>query len=164
MTDTPPTRMRSPAARCAHPACGRFVPRGETFCLRHRAPDDAATSDADAGAAIDAMPPFPPSDYRVLLDNDLRATLADATNEILERGLIDELGSLRVVLLRLLLEERDLAKLITGITRITTVAAQAMRVQYQVSGAAGTETMETISDLVQSVVKGLDGERTQEAA
>ncbi|MGN6033707.1 MAG: hypothetical protein ACTHQE_18780 [Thermomicrobiales bacterium] len=156
-----PPPPRPPQPRCAHPGCTRFIRRGETFCLRHRSPD--TTDPAGIGTGDTDLPSFPPSEYRVLLDNDLRTTLADATNEILEHGLIDELGSLRVVLLRLLLEERDLAKLVTGITRITTVAAQAMRVQHHVSGGETTETLEATADLVREVVAGLDGERGRAA-
>lgn len=156
------SRPHSPQPRCAHPGCARFIRRGETLCLRHRPPAN------DAGAAHDdgmgEVPPFPPSDYRVLLDNDLRTTLADATNEILAHGLIDELGSLRVVLLRLLLEERDLAKLVTGITRITTVAAQAMRVQHHVAGGDDAAALETTADLIRSVVAALDAEQNGGAA
>lgn len=151
----------TPQPRCAHPGCARFIARGETFCLRHRSLEDASPV-ADTGE-LD-VPSFPPSDYRVLLDNDLRATLADATNEILEHGLIDELGSLRVVLLRLLLEERDLAKLVTGITRITSVAAQAMRVQHHVSGDETTDAMMATADFVRGVLEGLDAERAGRTA
>ncbi|MGC4191538.1 MAG: hypothetical protein QM589_10290 [Thermomicrobiales bacterium] len=150
------SRSRPPQPQCAHPSCTRFIRHGETFCLRHRPPGDAVPAEDEN--SLDDVPVFPPSNYRVLLDNDLRATLADATNEILEYGLIDELGSLRVVLLRLLLEERDLAKLVTGITRIATVAAQAMRVQHHVSGGEGTEKLETTADLIQSVLAALDAE------
>lgn len=152
-----PSPHPQPQPRCAYQSCMRFVRRGETFCLRHR-----SHAEVDSGGLEDdigEVPPFLPSDYRVLLDNDLRTTLADATNEILAHGLIDELGSLRVVLLRLLLEERDLAKLVTGITRITTVAAQAMRVQYHVAGGEGTDSMESTATLIRSVVEALDAEQ-----
>jgi len=147
-------RPRAPQPQCAHPACGRFIRRGEIYCLRHRPGGGLDAEEGDIGE----VPPFPLGEYRVLLDNDLRATLADATSEILERGLIDELGSLRVVLLRLLLEERDLAKLVTGITRITTVAAQAMRVQYHVSGGEGTDALEATGELIRGVLAALDAE------
>lgn len=157
-----PPRIRPSQPQCAHPSCARFVRRGETFCLRHQQSDDVRSIGAEG--EIGDVPPFPPSDYRVLLDNDLRTTLAEATNEILAHGLIDELGSLRVVLLRLLLEERDLAKLVTGITRITTVAAQAMRVQYHVSGGEGTEAVEATADLIRSVLAALDAEHEGKAA
>ncbi|MGC4107410.1 MAG: hypothetical protein QM753_13890 [Thermomicrobiales bacterium] len=154
---------RTPQPRCAQPGCMRFIRRGETFCLRHRPPEGGAAGVPGGDRAEMDVPPFPPSEYRVLLDNDLRATLADATNEILEHGLIDELGSLRVVLLRLLLEEQDLAKLVTGITRITTVAAQAMRVQHHVSGGEGTDVMEATADLVREALAGLDADKAGRA-
>ncbi|MGB3329338.1 MAG: hypothetical protein WBA46_10320 [Thermomicrobiales bacterium] len=153
--------LSPPQPRCAHPGCARFIRRGETLCLRHRPPDDAGAAPDDG---IGELPPFPPSHYRVLLDNDLRTTLADATDEILAHGLIDELGSLRVVLLRLLLEERDLARLVTGITRITTVAAQAMRVQHHVAGGDDAATLESTADLIRSVVAALDAEQNGGAA
>jgi len=90
--------------------------------------------------------------YRVLLDNDLRETLARATSEILEKGLIDELGALRVVLLRVLVEEEETPALVANITRIVTVAAQAMRVQHAVSGEQATTVTESVANLIKNLV------------
>ena len=135
-----------PRPRCQHPQCNRFIRKTETHCAEHRnrATLDPPLSDIEIGT------------YRVLLDNELRATLAKATSEILEKGLIDELGALRVVLLRVLVEESELAKLVTNITRIVTVAAQAMRVQHAVSGEQATTVTESVSTLLASLLPDLN--------
>lgn len=131
--------------RCIHATCNRFVGKAETHCAEHRQAAETPLNpsyrdpDPDQGS------------YRVLLDNDLRKTLARATSEILEKGLIDELGALRVVLLRVLVEEHELAKLVSNITRIVTVASQAMRVQHAVTGERATTVTESIGTLIESL-------------
>lgn len=138
--------------RCHHPQCNRFVRKTDTHCAEHRVREQPHV-----------LPNLHPAEigtgaYRVLLDNDLRATLAKATSEILEKGLIDELGALRVVLLRVLVEETELAKLVSNITRIVTVAAQAMRVQHAVSGEQATTVTESVGTLLASLLPELPAE------
>jgi hypothetical protein len=94
-----------------------------------------------------------PGSYRILLENDLRTTLARATAEIMNDGLIDELGALRIVLLRVLVEETETSKLVTNITRIVTVAAQAMRVQHAVSGEGTTSMLESVNAMLKGVLE-----------
>lgn len=136
----PAPRVSRP--RCAYPTCRRRAKPDASFCATH--------------IALDALPPVPdacePGSYRILLDNELRTTLARATAEIMEEGLIDELGALRIVLLRVLVEEREIAKLVTSITRIVTVAAQAMRVQHAVSGESTTTMLESVNAMLRSVL------------
>lgn len=145
-----PHRSRSspPRPRCQHPRCSYWVAKGQTYCARHR--DGAATA-ADASSPRPDPPPESVP-YRVLLDNDLRETLARATSEILEKGLVDELGALRVVLLRVLVEEEETPALVANITRIVTVAAQAMRVQHAVSGEQATTVTESVANLIKNLV------------
>ncbi len=131
--------------RCIHATCNRFVGKAETHCAAHRQPAETPLNPSYRDPASDQ------GSYRVLLDNDLRKTLARATSEILEKGLIDELGALRVVLLRVLVEEHELAKLVANITRIVTVAAQAMRVQHAVTGERATTVTESIGTLIESL-------------
>jgi len=133
--------------RCIHAACNRFVGKAETHCAAHRQPAETPLNPSyrDPDSDPDG------ENYRVLLDNDLRETLARATSEILDKGLIDELGALRVVLLRVLVEEHELAKLVSNITRIVTVAAQAMRVQHAVTGERATTVTESIGTLIESL-------------
>ena len=151
---TPADPIPSVRRRCIHATCNRFVGKAETHCAAHRQPADC--TDLPPTAKIPLNPSYPDPDpdqgsYRVLLDNDLRETLARATSEILDKGLIDELGALRVVLLRVLVEEHELAKLVSNITRIVTVAAQAMRVQHAVSGERATTVTESIGTLIESL-------------
>ena len=159
--------------RCQHPQCNRFIRKTETHCAEHRSHGGDQGRDPITNrerpwppAALDPYPHPPPDEYetgtyRVLLDNELRATLAKATSEILEKGLIDELGALRVVLLRVLIEETELAKLVTNITRIVTVAAQAMRVQHAVSGEQATTVTESVGALLASILPDMKAESSE---
>ncbi|MGB3307644.1 MAG: hypothetical protein WBA63_15770 [Thermomicrobiales bacterium] len=147
-----PHRSRSsPPARsqCQHPHCSYWVARGQPYCARHRDQPETAVAGSSSSHADPATERVP---YRVLLDNDLRETLAKATSEILEKGLIDELGALRVVLLRVLVEEEETPALVANITRIVTVAAQAMRVQHAVSGEQATTVTESVANLIKNLV------------
>lgn len=162
-----PARSESPVRpRCQHPSCNRFIRKTEIHCAEHRSHgrdrDPISIRERpQSHAALDPHPHPPPDEYetgtyRVLLDNELRATLAKATSEILEKGLIDELGALRVVLLRVLVEETELAKLVANITRIVTVAAQAMRVQHAVSGEQATSVTESVGALLASLLPDMN--------
>ncbi|HEU0165047.1 MAG TPA: hypothetical protein VFQ54_08380, partial [Thermomicrobiales bacterium] len=62
-------------------------------------------------------------------------------------------GALRIVLLRVLVEETEISKLVTNITRIVTVAAQAMRIQHAVSGEGTTSMLESVNAMLQSVLE-----------
>jgi hypothetical protein len=64
--------------------------------------------------------------YRALLDARLRQVLEEAAAR---RGLDEELGALRMVLLRLLVEEEDLDKLARNVSRVASAAARVRRVQ-----------------------------------
>jgi hypothetical protein len=52
----------------------------------------------------------------------------------LEDGVQAEIRALRVVMARLLVEEEDLAKLVTGLTRLTAAIVQAARLQRLIDG------------------------------
>ncbi|GIW04518.1 MAG: hypothetical protein KatS3mg059_1138 [Thermomicrobiales bacterium] len=67
--------------------------------------------------------------YRALLEARLREVLEEAGAE---RDLGEELGALRVVLLRLLVEEEDLDRLARNVSRVASAAARVRRVQEMV--------------------------------
>jgi hypothetical protein len=70
-----------------------------------------------------------------------------------ERSLADEIGALRVVLARLLLEEDDLAKLVPGVARLTSVTVQAARAQRAIVG----EQADGLTEAIAQILAELDG-------
>ena len=75
-------------------------------------------------------------EYQGLIDERLRQILEQAADE---KGLRDELGALRVVLMRLLVEEQDLDKLARNVSRVATATARIRRVQEQVGEGPNAE-------------------------
>lgn len=89
-------------------------------------------------------------DYRRLFDEKLKAVIAQAA---VERGLADEIGALRVVLARLLLEETDLSKLVAGVSRLASVTVQAARAQRAIAG----EMADGLTEAIAQILAELDG-------
>lgn len=69
--------------------------------------------------------------YRALFDDYLARVIAQAAAE---RGVLEEIGALRLVLARLLVEEDDLTKLAANVARVASVAVQAARAQRAIDG------------------------------
>jgi hypothetical protein len=141
--------------RCATPGCGRFVRQGATRCRNHRdgavEADDARLGDDErAAAAAEFRRRLDAGDYRRLFDETLREVIAQAAAE---RGLVDEIGALRVVLARLLLEEDDLSKLVAGVARLASVTVQATRAQRAIAG----EQADGLTDAIAQILAELDG-------
>jgi hypothetical protein len=67
-----------------------------------------------------------------------KRTVRDEVTEISAQGerltVDDEIDALRVVMARLLLEEEDLTKLVSGVSRLTTAIVQAARLQRMIAG------------------------------
>jgi len=62
-----------------------------------------------------------------------------------EPGVGDEIGALRAVMARLLLEEDDLTKLVTGVSRLTAAIVQAARLQRLIEGPPADPLSEAIN-------------------
>lgn len=141
--------------RCATPGCGRFVRPGATWCRSHGdeavgAEGGASGEDERAEAAAEFRRRLDEGDYRRLFDATLREVIAQAAAE---RGLADEIGALRVVLARLLLEEDDLSKLVTGVARLASVTVQAARAQRAIAG----EQADGLTEAIAQILAELDG-------
>ncbi len=132
--------------QCAVPGCGRLVRRGRAVCREHaRTPEGQAISRAVRRLAQDLAVASGPwgnagevsvweerlalGRYRALLEARLREVLAEAGAA---RDLGEELGALRLVLLRVLLEEEDVDKLARNVSRVASAAARVRRVQEMV--------------------------------
>lgn len=143
-------------ARCAAPGCGRFVRRGAVWCPRHREPEAADETPAPEEwrappdeLAIEFQRRLATGDYRALFGEALHDAIQRAAEE---RGLADEIGILRVVLARLMVEERDPAQLAASVSRVVGVAIQAARAQRAISG----EQADRFSELVTQTLLALD--------
>jgi hypothetical protein len=89
-------------------------------------------------------------DYQRLFDGPLREVIAQAAAE---RGLADEIGALRVVLARVLVEEDDLSKLVAGVSRLASVTVQAARAQRAIAG----EQADGLTEAIAQILAELDG-------
>ncbi len=84
-------------------------------------------------------------DYQALFDDEMKHLMDQAA---LERSLSDEIGALRVVQARLLHEETDLSKLVSGVARLASVTVQAARVQRAIAGEPADGLTEAISQIL----------------
>lgn len=146
------------SGRCAAPGCGRFVRRGATWCPRHWGELTEVEREAFVGRpdVVDAVAAefrrrLAEGDYRALFGETLRAVIRQAADEA---GLADEIGILRIVLARLLLEERDPAQLATSVSRVAGVAIQAARTQRAIGGVAGESITEAVTTILAELGEG----------
>ena len=135
--------------QCADPTCSRFVRASEEFCARHRlgANADRNMTAPDDEAADVFRERLERGQYRGLFDLNVQQVIDQAAAQVTEHGLIDELGALRMVLARILLEEQDLSRMVTNVTRVASVAVRAAQAQRVISGQAAdglTDALTTI--------------------
>src|SRR5215216_4139658 len=121
------------AKRCAAPGCGRFVSWSARWCARH------AGLPGDAIGEPDALDERAAEFERRLALGEYRQLFGEVLREIIEQaaekpGLADEIGVLRVVLVRLMVEERDPKQLAASVSRVARVAIEAARAQRAISG------------------------------
>ncbi len=162
---------RSTASRCATPGCGRFVRAGQLHCGRHQAETAAAGEDlplaeqtrAAIAASVAAQQErqerarrarrfrerLEGGNYRALFDDYLATVIAQAAAE---QGVREEIGALRLVLARLLVEEEDLSKLAANVARVASVAVQAARAQRAITG----EVAQTLTEALTRILIELD--------
>jgi hypothetical protein len=121
------------AERCAAPGCGRFVSRKTRWCARHVDLFDELVDESPGldERAAEFERRLAQGDYRYLFGQVLREIVEQAAEV---PGLADEIGVLRVVLARLMVEERDPKQLAESVSRVAAVAIQAARAQRAISG------------------------------
>lgn len=88
-------------------------------------------------------------DYRQLFGDHLNAIFAQAVEQFASIGLAEEIGSLRLVLARLLAEEHDLNRLATNVSRIVSVTIRTVQMHHDLSG-------QSIDDMIVELTKTLD--------
>ncbi len=84
-------------------------------------------------------------DYRALLDPTVWEVIAAAGAE---QGLANEIGLLRVVLARLLVEEADPGRLAQNAARVAGVLVQAARAQHALSGDMADGLAEAVTHIL----------------
>jgi hypothetical protein len=137
--------------RCATPGCGRFVRRGATWCRIHDVePETAGVEFEENEGAAEFRRRLDDGDYGRLFDAKLKEVIGQAAAE---RGLADEIGALRVVLARLLLEEEDLSRLVSGVARLASVTVQATRAQRAIVG----DQADGLTEAIAQILAELDG-------
>ena len=135
--------------RCSAPGCGRFVAKGMHLCRRHQgenALDDRGPPHRDPDELAERFRErLRGGDYRALLEPALWEAIASAGAE---RGLANEIGSLRVVLARLLAEESDPGRLAQNAARVTSVLVQATRAQHALTGEMADGLAEAVTHIL----------------
>jgi len=95
-------------------------------------------------------------EYRGLFDHKVQQVINQAAAQVSEHGLIDELGALRMLLARILLEEKDLSRLVTFVTRVASVAVRAAQAQRVISGQAA----DGLTDALTKILIEINGARS----
>jgi len=160
--------------RCAVAGCGRFVGKGKVVCPDHgrggegravsgaigrlaRGIEDAAAAGAGLGEGRARFArAVARGEFGELFGGRLREVLAGAAAE---RGLTEELGALRVALVRLLSEEEDAGKLALGVARLAHATARLRREERALAEAGGVAEWDAV---VAQVLAELDAEQEQQ--
>lgn len=87
--------------------------------------------------------------YRALYGEHLNAISAQAVEQFSELGLSEEIGSLRVVLARLLAEEDDLNRLAMNVARVVSVTLRTVQTHHELTG-------QSASDILDELTRALD--------
>ena len=67
-----------------------------------------------------------------LRDTPIYQLIQQAAHEVAAQGIADEVGALRILLARLVTEERNLEKLTESVTKVVRVALDAARTRHQI--------------------------------
>ncbi len=94
-----------------------------------------------------------------LLDTPINRLIQAAAVDAGQRGVVDELGALRIVLTRLVNEVEDLDLLTANVTRVVSVALQAARTQRLI----GEGTMEMIAGPLHLIIDEIRADRSGKA-
>lgn len=143
------------AHRCQAPGCGRFVRAGAAYCGNHNPFTDVEEVLAGQPELRSKFRErLEQGEYAALFDDHLSKVMHQAAMAVAERGLVDEIGALRLVLARLLMEEDDLSKLAANVTRVASVAVQAARAQRAISGDVAQGLTSALTQILTELDEG----------
>jgi hypothetical protein len=139
-------RTRHPGRPCARPGCRAWARRGGDCCVAHAPPTTTPPAAAPASA------------FQRLLANGQQAELlnrrlAQALAEAGHRDtLTDEIGALRVIVLRLLDEEDDPHRLAADVSRLVNAIVRALRAQRTLAGDTAGDLTELVTRVLAEVL------------
>jgi len=93
--------------------------------------------------------------YRDFFGSNVASIFSEAIEQLAEVGLAEEIGSLRVVLARLLVEENDLNRLAMNTARIVTVAVRSAQMHNEISGKNTNDVVDALTRILAEI--GGDG-------
>ncbi len=142
-------------SRCRAPRCGLYVRTGDAYCARH--PEDEPDEHPEE-VSDDAYARFQEllgrGEYVGFFDDKMIEVMRQAAQAMSDRGLTEEIGALRVVLSRLVKEEKDLTKLASSVTRVASVAVQAARTQRAITGDAAQGLTSALTQILAELDEG----------
>ncbi|MEJ7837211.1 MAG: hypothetical protein WKF81_00220 [Thermomicrobiales bacterium] len=83
--------------------------------------------------------------YRALYGEHLNSIFSQAVEQFAELGLSEEIGSLRVVLARLLAEEDDLNRLAMNVARVVSVTLRTVQAHHELTGQSASDILDELS-------------------
>ncbi len=142
-------------SRCRAPRCGLYVRAGDAHCARHAKDEpDERPEEASDDAYARFQELLGRGEYVGFFDDKLIEVMRQAAQAMSDRGLTEEIGALRVVLSRLVKEEKDLTKLASSVTRVASVAVQAARTQRAITGDAAQGLTSALTQILAELDEG----------
>jgi hypothetical protein len=122
---------------------------GHTMIEPHDSPPWADLSAEERAAAFARL--LETGDYRSLFGRHIDSIFHQASNQLAESGLGDEIGALRYVLARLIAEQKDLDRLAINVARIVSVTIKAAQMQQDLTGQAADAFAEELRQVLDQV-------------
>jgi hypothetical protein len=143
----------TPGRRCEYPGCRAWAVRGEGLCRAHlgRGRRSAITGKPDD----ERLSPRVRAVLEQRIDEVVSRFVSDASLE--RESLTEEIGALRVVLARLLVEEDDPTRLALSIPRVVDAVVRAIRAQRSISGEMADSLTAAVTQVL--IELGLDDSR-----
>lgn len=140
--------------RCARPGCRAWAMRGRSFCRAHQHLEQEPVDEVmDASEEERNLPVIPLE----LIAEKVEALLAECREIDSEAmTLWEEIGSLRLVLARVLAEEPDVNRQASSVARIINTEIRAAQTQRLLSGAKAGAITEAVTQILIELGLGSD--------
>jgi hypothetical protein len=96
-------------------------------------------------------------DYQPLRDTGIHGLVQQAAADVADKGIVDEIGALRMVLVRIVSEQNDLDRLASNVSRVVQVAHNAARTQRLIQGEAADSLVEALTAVLLELAPGQQG-------
>ena len=139
--------------RCAREGCRAWALRGGVTCRAHTVAPAADTSRATdprgeaeraerAARVAEFERRIRSGGYQDLLERKVREVMEEAGRE---GALTDEIGALRIVMNKLLAEDKNAQRLSVSIPRVVNATVRALKAQHAISGDAASNLTEALT-------------------